>query len=110
MKYIADLHIHSKYSRATSKNSDLENLAVWARHKGLSLLATGDFTHPQWMREPKKDLIPAEPGLFRLSDSLNAVVDQKLLHSCRGDVRFMLSVEISTIWAGAKRLSHGERE
>lgn len=103
MRFYADLHIHSKFSRATAKNSDLEHLAVWANKKGLSLLATGDFTHPQWMSELKRDLVPAEPGLFRLSDALNAEVDSQLPRCCRSDVRFMLSVEISTIYKKGDR-------
>jgi DNA helicase-2/ATP-dependent DNA helicase PcrA len=103
VRFYADLHIHSKFSRATAKNSDLEHLAVWARNKGLSLLATGDFTHPQWMRELKQYLVPAEPGLFRLSDALNAEVDRQLPRCCRGDVRFILSVEISTIYKKGDR-------
>ena len=49
MSYIADLHIHSKYSRATSKDMDIEHLAGWAKIKGISMLGTGDFTHPQWL-------------------------------------------------------------
>ncbi len=103
MRFYADLHIHSKYSRATAKNADLEHLAVWAKKKGLSLLATGDFTHPQWMDELKQYLVPAEPGLFRLSDALSAEVDRQLPRCCRGDVRFMLSVEISTIYKKGDR-------
>ncbi|MCI5140634.1 MAG: DNA helicase UvrD, partial [Candidatus Electrothrix sp. ATG1] len=46
MPYIADLHIHSLYSRATSKASNLHGLAAWAAIKGIDLVATGDFTHP----------------------------------------------------------------
>jgi len=65
MKYfIADFHIHSKYSRATSKEMDLENLSKWARVKGISLLGTGDFTHPDWLKELQEKLEPLEYGLF----------------------------------------------
>jgi hypothetical protein len=50
----ADLHIHSRFSRACSKNIDFENLVKWAKIKGLNLLGTGDFTHPIWFEEIKK--------------------------------------------------------
>ena len=49
MKFVADLHIHSKFSRATSRDMVLDSLAPWAKVKGISLLATGDFTHPEWL-------------------------------------------------------------
>ena len=83
MFFYADLHIHSKYSRATSKSCNLEELALWARRKGLSLISTGDFTHPAWYNEIKEKLVPAGPGVFKLKDS---------------GVKFLLSVEISTIY------------
>ncbi len=66
MIFIADLHIHSKYSRATSKNMDLESLDKWARIKGIKVLGTGDFTHPEWFGNLKDKLEPAEKGLFKL--------------------------------------------
>ena len=62
--YIADLHIHSKYSRATSRECVPEYLDLWARRKGIDLLGTGDFTHPAWRRELKDKLAPAEDGLY----------------------------------------------
>src|SRR5690242_20055056 len=62
--FYADLHIHSKYSRACSKDCDLEHLAWWAGRKGVSVVGTGDFTHPAWMAELRENLVPAEPGLF----------------------------------------------
>ena len=98
MRFYADLHIHSKYSRATSKDCDLENLAYWGRKKGISVIGTGDFTHPAWIGEIKDKLVPAEPGLFRLRDDIDKAVAARLPASCRGDTRFMLSVEISTIY------------
>ncbi|MCK4533050.1 DNA helicase UvrD [bacterium] len=64
MVFIADFHIHSKYSRATSPNMDLKNLARFAKVKGINLLGTGDFTHPQWLVELKDNLKPCENGLF----------------------------------------------
>jgi len=98
MRFHADLHIHSKYSRATSRDLDLEHLAYWARRKGITVVATGDFTHPAWIAELKQKLVPAEPGLFRLQDGLAAELDRVLPPACRTPVRFMLSVEISTIY------------
>lgn len=101
MAFYADLHIHSKYSRATSKNCDLEHLAMWARKKGISIVGTGDFTHPVWIAELKDKLVPAEPGLFRLRPDLEKAVEEHLPPACQGSqttTRFMLSVEISTIY------------
>lgn len=98
MQFVADLHIHSKHSRATSRDCDLENLAWWAARKGISVIGTGDFTHPAWFEELQTKLVPAEPGLFRLRPDLEAEVLQRLPQSCRNIVRFMLSVEISTIY------------
>ena len=101
MTFYADLHVHSKYSRATSRNCDLEHLALWARKKGIGVVATGDFTHPAWRAELKEKLVPAEPGLFRLRVDLERAVEERLPPACRSAstaVRFMLSVEISTIY------------
>ena len=101
MTFYADLHVHSRFSRATSRNCDLEHLAIWARKKGIAVVGTGDFTHPAWRAELKDQLVPAEPGLFRLRPDLERVVEDGLPPACRGShaaVRFMLSVEISTIY------------
>jgi len=94
----ADLHIHSKFSRACSKDCDIEHLSWWALRKGLRLLGTGDFTHPAWADELKQTLLPAEPGLFRIRPELEKRLLRDSPASCAGDVRFMLSVEISTIY------------
>ena len=61
--YIADLHIHSRFSRATSKEGDAPHLDLWARRKGIGLVGTGDFTHPAWREELRRQLAPAEPGV-----------------------------------------------
>ena len=68
MDYIADLHTHSPYSRATSPEGTLSGLAGWARVKGIHVIGTGDFTHPGWFRCLREELTPSEPGLFRLKD------------------------------------------
>ncbi|HKT17479.1 MAG TPA: UvrD-helicase domain-containing protein [Stellaceae bacterium] len=98
MRFHADLHIHSKYSRATSRDLDLEHLAWWAMRKGITVVGTGDFTHPAWRAELKEKLVPAEPGLFRLKPDLEQKVASELPAAAHGAVRFMLSVEISTIY------------
>src|SRR5215468_9031793 len=94
----ADLHIHSKFSRACSKDCDIEHLAWWALRKGLRLLGTGDFTHPAWADELRQTLVPAEPGLFRIRPDLEKRLLRDTPASCAGPIRFMLSVEISTIY------------
>lgn len=94
----ADLHIHSKFSRACSKDCDIEHLSWWALRKGLRLLGTGDFTHPAWAAELRETLVPAEPGLFRIRPDLEQRLFRDTPASCAGTVRFMLSVEISTIY------------
>ncbi len=92
--FVADLHIHSRYSRACSKDLDLPSLAWWARRKGITLLGTGDFTHPAWLDHLREHLVPAEPGLYRLDGP-----GKPLPPTVAGrEVRFMLSVEISTIY------------
>jgi uncharacterized protein (TIGR00375 family) len=94
----ADLHIHSKFSRACSKDCDIEHLSWWALRKGLTVLGTGDFTHPAWSAELKETLVPAEPGLFRIRPDLEKKLHRDTPASCAGTVRFLLSVEISTIY------------
>jgi len=64
MRFIADFHIHSKYSRATSPDMDLEHIAEWAQFKGLGLLGSGDFTHPAWLKELRFKLEPRDNGIF----------------------------------------------
>jgi DNA helicase II / ATP-dependent DNA helicase PcrA len=98
MRFHADLHVHSKHSRATSRDLDLEHLAWWAARKGIRVVATGDFTHPAWRAELKDKLIPAEPGLFRLRGEIEQRLAETLPPACRTPVRFMLEVEISTIY------------
>ena len=98
MRYHADLHVHSKYSRATSRDLDLEHLATWAARKGVGVVGTGDFCHPAWRAELKDKLVPAEPGLFRLRPEIERAIAAELPPACQTVVRFMLSVEISTIY------------
>ncbi|MEV4130857.1 UvrD-helicase domain-containing protein [Dactylosporangium sp. NPDC049742] len=106
--FVADLHIHSKYSRACSRDLSIETLTWWARRKGITLLGTGDFTHPAWHDHLREALVPAEPGLFRLQPDREAEILRRLpgrlANAADGaPVRFMLSVEISTIYKRGDR-------
>ncbi|MCB9102049.1 MAG: UvrD-helicase domain-containing protein [Anaerolineales bacterium] len=98
MKFIADIHIHSHYSRATSKNLDFEHLTQWAQLKGVNLLATGDVAHPGWLQEMKDKLEPAEDGLFRLKPAYAQAISDDVPAACRAEVRFILGGEISSIY------------
>nr|WP_319395744.1 UvrD-helicase domain-containing protein [uncultured Desulfobacter sp.] len=104
MKFIADLHIHSKYSRATAKNLDLEHVYHSARVKGITLVGTGDFTHPAWIQEIETKLDPAEPGLFALKKEIAEQIDADVPASCQGPVRFILQCEISNIYKKEDRV------
>jgi len=94
----ADLHIHSKFSRACSKDCDIPHLASGALRKGITVVGTGDFTHPGWATELKTTLVPAEAGLLRLRPDLETDLRRRVPAACDQPVRFMLSVEISTIY------------
>lgn len=96
MRFIADLHIHSKYSRATSKDMSPENLWKWAQLKGISVIGTGDFTHPKWFRELNEKLHPTNNGLFVLKKDL---MTNDIPDLCKSDVFFMLTAEISCIYS-----------
>jgi len=98
MKFITDLHVHSKFARATAKNMDLENIYISAQLKGITVVGTGDFTHNGWFSEIKEKLQPAEEGLFKLKDELSQKCDEKVPLSCRNKVRFLLTSEISNIY------------
>jgi DNA helicase-2/ATP-dependent DNA helicase PcrA len=101
--FYADLHVHSKFSRATSRDADLEHLAVWAAKKGLAVVATGDFTHPAWFAELRERLEPAEPGLFRLRSDGQRELARQTGGTAAGSTRFLLQVEISTIYKRGDR-------
>jgi uncharacterized protein (TIGR00375 family) len=95
MQFIADLHIHSKYSRATSPGMSPESLWRWAQIKGISVIGTGDFTHPAWIEELQEKLQPLGNGLFSLKDAWRP---KDVPASCCADVFFLLSAEISCIY------------
>ena len=100
MKFVADLHIHSKFSRATSRDMTLDTLASWAKVKGISLLATGDFTHPEWLFLLKEKLEPRGNGFFRLKNPLPQDNEYlKEIWFSPDDISFILSTEISFIYS-----------
>lgn len=101
MGFIADFHLHSKYSRATSGRMDLENLNKWAKIKGIKVLGTGDFTHPVWFKDLKEKLEAVEPGLFKLRTS-------NLESRTNNETRFILTTEVSCIYfkKGRQRKIH----
>lgn len=122
MRFFADLHIHSRFSRATSRELNPYSLDLWARRKGLSLIGTGDVTHPEWLAELEACLTPAEDGLFILrKDSVGAASSdgrfsgQKagslisdagsgIQDACHpANPRFVLSAEVSTIYKAGDR-------
>ena len=99
MSFIADLHIHSKYSRACSRNLDLPNINAWCQIKGIDLVSTADFTHPAWFSQLTKQLEECDTGVYRLrdkfyNDNLSVVVPP----NCKHRVRFICSTEISLIY------------
>lgn len=93
--YIADLHIHSSYSRATSRECVPEYLDLWARRKGIALIGTGDFTHPAWRKELREKLIPAEEGLYYLKEEARLPEETA---AGQGRTRFVVTGEISSIY------------
>ena len=95
MKMIGDLHIHSRFSMATSKEGTPENLDFWARKKGISLIGTGDFTHPVWREELRERLASEGNGLYRLKDEY--VKEESRKFSGEG-AHFVVSGEISSIY------------
>ena len=80
MTYVADLHLHSSFARGASKALNFENLARWARIKGIDLLASADFTHPVWFQETRRNLLETDDGLYEL-----------------GGVRFVLGTEVNCV-------------
>ncbi|MBN2280037.1 MAG: UvrD-helicase domain-containing protein [Candidatus Marinimicrobia bacterium] len=98
MKLITDFHIHSHFSLATSKQLSPEYLDLWCKLKGINVVATGDFTHPGWIRELKEKVEPAEEGLFRLKPDIKLKTPVLRFNSDDFPVRFILSAEISSIY------------
>ncbi|MFP4072024.1 MAG: DNA helicase UvrD, partial [Desulfovibrionales bacterium] len=99
-QFRADLHIHSRFSRATSKSLTPRNLAAWARVKGIDVVGTGDFTHPGWLAQLEEQLQEDGSGLLTLrsTEGLSGELPWKDYRMPSGTVRFMLSAEISSIY------------
>ena len=93
--YIADLHIHSRFSRATSKEGDAPHLDLWAGRKGIGLVGTGDFTHPAWRAELQEMLTPAEEGFYTLKPQYRLAQETA---GAAQPPRFVLTGEISSIY------------
>lgn len=96
MEFVADLHLHSKYSRAVSQQMVLPEMAKWAVKKGIDLLTTGDWTHPLWLRSIKRELEEAGEGVYKLR------INDKGLRI--NDVRFILTTEIASIYKQGEKL------
>jgi ATP-dependent DNA helicase UvrD/PcrA len=105
MELIVDLHVHSHYSRATSRNCTIEGLYFWGKQKGINVIGTGDFTHPEWFSEFREKLEAAEGGLFQLKKEFADEIDKTLPASVRDNpIRFVPSVEIATIYKKLDRV------
>jgi len=96
MEFIADFHIHSKYSRATSRDMDIDHIAQWARLKGITLMGTGDFTHHLWLEELKNKLEDLGNGIFKYPAAKMGASAQD---SGGKDIYFILTTEISSIYS-----------
>ena len=101
--FLADFHVHSKYSRATSRDLDLEHLFIAAQRKGVAVVGTGDFTHPGWFAEIREKLVPTGTGLFELRPDIAARCQKQVPDTCRRPVRFLLTAEISNIYKKNER-------
>src|SRR5581483_11897747 len=91
MRIIADLQIHSKYSRACSQDLTPGNIGIWADKKGIGIIGTGDFTHPLWLKELKEALEEIKPGLYQLKDK-------------SAKTYFMITGEVSSIYKQGDRV------
>lgn len=98
MRFYTDLHIHSRFSRACSNKITLPEIYRWCQLKGITVIGTGDFTHPVWIQEIKDQLQESEQGLFKLKQGYANQIDKEIPTSCKSDVRFLLTVEISLIY------------
>lgn len=102
---IVDLHTHSHFSRATSKDCTFEGLYRWGKMKGIHVIGTGDFTHPEWFAEMQEKLEPVEGGLYKLRDDIADAIDKSLPPDVRAQsIRFVPTVEIATIYKKGERV------
>lgn len=100
MVYTADLHIHSRYSMATSREMTLENIFSWSQIKGITIVGTGDFTHPLWFKELQEKLQPVGKGLFTLRGKFSSI---EVPPSCKSEVYFVLTTEVSCVYKRADK-------
>lgn len=103
-RVIADLHVHSRFSRATSSELTIENLHLWALKKGLSIVGTGDFTHPAWLEEIRETLVEDGSGFLELRSDLRRRVEARVPKACAGRVKFVLQTEVSCVYKYGGRL------
>ncbi len=103
MRIIADLHIHSRFSLATSRDLVPEKLDFWARRKGIQVVGSGDFTHAGWLAEIARKTEETEPGLFALRRQFRLPDEVLPAETACAPVRFMLSAEISTVYRQSGR-------
>ncbi|MFI5369385.1 MAG: DNA helicase II, partial [Spirochaetia bacterium] len=96
MRYVADLHVHSRYSRATSSEADLAGFYRWARIKGIGVVGTGDFTHPGWFAELQEQLVEKD-GLYALRQPPQGSPVEGAVPA-DSEVRFIPTTEISSIY------------
>jgi DNA helicase II / ATP-dependent DNA helicase PcrA len=101
--FLADLHIHSRYSRACSRSLTPETIARWAQIKGLGVVSTGDITHPAWLSELEEALVEDGTGFLRLREDRAESAASSVPSACRSPVRFILSGEVSTIYKEGAR-------
>jgi len=105
MELIVDLHTHSHYSRATSRECTFEGLYKWGKLKGITVIGTGDFTHPEWFAEMREKLVPTPGGLFTLRPDIAEEVNARLPQTVRtAPLYFVPSVEIATIYKKSDRV------
>lgn len=104
MRYAADLHLHSRYASGVSPQMTVENLALWARYKGMDVMSAGDCLQPQWFAELEEKLVPAEPGWFALAPGIENSILQALPPLLRQPLRFVLGTEICCAPPGTGRL------
>lgn len=105
--FFADFHVHSRYSMATSKRMEVEFIFAASQLKGLGVVGTGDITHPAWMSDIRRKLVPAEPGLYAIHPDLAVSIETTVPESCRNPVRFMLTAEISCIYRQDNQVRKG---
>ena len=104
MQFIADFHIHSRFSRACSKKLTLPNNAAWAQIKWIDLLTTADFTYPAWFKELHEQLEEVAPGIYQLKPQFSSLAEIQVPKSCQKPVHFFFTTEISLIYKKNNRV------